>query len=280
MVTADRYHRSLVTNNHFRDPCRDHADPELAGVIAFDDRDIQKLQNNFFHAARVTAAGQMAAALAHELSQPLTAVINSVNATKRLLTRGDRTSLLTALEVTDEAVEQALRAGEIVRSLRQFLERHEKERRIELIPALIEEASVLALRSIAPLAVHITFEFEESARGTFVNRVQIQQVLVNLIRNAAEAMTDQDAREVTLTTRTLGDGMIEVAVTDSGPGIPDNIADRLFEPFVSTKQDGMGLGLSILRSIIEAHDGQLIVEPSPGGGTSFRFTLPSDGSGR
>jgi two-component system, LuxR family, response regulator FixJ len=163
MVTADRYHRSLVTNNHFRDPCRDHADPELAGVIAFDDRDIQKLQNNLFHAARVTAAGQMAAALAHELSQPLTAVINSVNATKRLLTRGDRTSLLTALEVTDEAVEQALRAGEIVRSLRQFLDRHEKERRIELIPALIEEASVLALRSIAPLAVNITFEFDDAA---------------------------------------------------------------------------------------------------------------------
>ena len=238
---------------------------------------LQELQNDFFHAARVTAAGQMAAALAHELNQPLTAVVNSVNATKRLLTRGDRTNLLTALEVTDEAVEQALRAGEIVRSLRQFLDRHEKERRIEFIPALIEEASVLALRSIAPLAVHITFEFEESARGALVNRVQIQQVLVNLIRNAAEAMTDLGAREVTLTTRTLGDGMIEVAVTDCGPGIPDDIAGRLFEPFVSTKQDGMGLGLSISRSIIEAHDGQLIVEPGPGGGTSFRFTLPSEG---
>ncbi|MCS3928876.1 C4-dicarboxylate-specific signal transduction histidine kinase [Bradyrhizobium elkanii] len=209
----------------------------------------QKLQNDFFHAAHVTAAGQMAAALAHGLNQPLTAVVNSVNATKRLLTRGDRTNLVTALEV---AVEQALRAGEIVRSPRQFLARDERGRRTELI----EEASVLALRSIAPLAVHLTFEFDDSARSALVNRVQTQQVLVNLIRNAAEAMTDQGAREVTLTTRTLGDGMIEVAVTDTGPGNSDNIAGLLFDPFVSTNRKARRLGLSISRSIIEAHDGQ------------------------
>jgi C4-dicarboxylate-specific signal transduction histidine kinase len=228
----------------------------------------------FFHAARVTADGRMTAAIAHDLNQPLTAVVNSVNATKRLPTRGDRTNLLTALEV---AVKQALRAGEIVRNLRQFLARDERERRTELISSLIEESSVLALRSIAPLAVHLTFEFDDGARSALINRVQIQQVLVNLIRNAAEAITDQGAREVTLATRTLGDGMIKVAVTDTGPGLSDNIAGLLFEPFVSTKQDGTGLGLSISRSIIEAHDGQLIAEPNPGGGTRFRFTLPSDG---
>jgi C4-dicarboxylate-specific signal transduction histidine kinase len=237
----------------------------------------QKLQNELFHAARLTAAGQMAAALAHELNQPLTAVVNSVNAAKRLLSREGRVNLLIAQEITGEAAEQALRASKIVRSLRQFLVRDEKERQIEVLPAMIEEAGALALRSIAPLTVRLTFEFDGCVRGVLVNRVQIQQVIVNLIRNAFEAMADQESREVTLTTRTLGDGTIEVAVADIGTGISGDIAGRLFEPFVSTKHDGMGLGLSISRSIIEAHDGQLTAGPNPGGGTVFRFTLPSDG---
>jgi C4-dicarboxylate-specific signal transduction histidine kinase len=238
----------------------------------------QKLQNELFHAARLTAAGQMAAALAHELNQPLTAVVNSVNAARRLLARQDHASLRIAQEVTEEAAEQALRASEIVRSLRQFLTRDEKEKRIEVLPSMIEEAGALALSSIAPLATRLRFDFDSSARGVLVNRVQIQQVIVNLVRNAFEAMADQYPREVTLGTRALGDGMIEVAVADIGPGIPGAISGRLFEPFVSTKHQGMGLGLSISRSIIEAHDGRLTVEPNPGGGTVFRFTLPSDGA--
>jgi PAS domain S-box-containing protein len=237
----------------------------------------QKLQNELFHAARLTAAGQMAAALAHELNQPLTAVVNSVNAAKRLLTRGDRDNLQIAREVTNEAVEQALRASQIVRSLRQFLIRDETERRLELLPSMMEEAGALASSSIAPLTVRLKFEFDEHAQAVLVNRVQIQQVIVNLIRNAFEAMADQDLREVTLATRALGDGNIEIAIADMGPGIPGEIAGRLFEPFVSTKRDGMGLGLSISRSIVEAHDGQLRAEPNPRGGTIFRFTLPSSG---
>jgi PAS domain S-box-containing protein len=238
----------------------------------------QKLQNELFHAARFTAAGQMAAALAHEISQPLTAVINSVNAAKRLLARGGQVNFLTAREATDEAAEQALRASEIVRSLRQLVSRGEMERRIEALPSMIEEASALVLSSIAPLAVRLRFEFDDSARNVLVNRVQIQQVIVNLIRNAFEAMADREPREVTLATSALDDETIEIAVADIGPGIPGEIAGRLFEPFVSSKHDGMGLGLSISRSIIEAHDGQLTAEPNPAGGTIFRFTLPSSGA--
>jgi PAS domain S-box-containing protein len=238
----------------------------------------QKLQNELFHAARFTAAGQMAAALAHEISQPLTAVINSVNAAKRLLARGGHVNFLTAQEATDEAAEQALRASEIVRSLRQLVSRGEMERRIEALPSMIEEASALVLSSIAPLAVRLRFEFDDSARNVLVNRVQIQQVIVNLIRNAFEAMADREPREVTLATSALDDETIEIAVADIGPGIPGEIAGRLFEPFVSSKHDGMGLGLSISRSIIEAHDGQLTAEPNPAGGIIFRFTLPSSGA--
>jgi PAS domain S-box-containing protein len=239
---------------------------------------LKKLQNELSHAARLTAAAQMAAALAHELNQPLTAVVNSVNTAKRLLASGDRANLLVAQEVTDEAAEQALRASAIILGLRQLVSRSETERRMEVLPAMIEEASALVLSSIAPLAVRLKFEFDDNAQRVSVNRVQIQQVIVNLIRNAVEAMVDQEPREVTLTTRALDDDSIETAVADIGPGIPDELADQLFKPFVSSKHDGMGLGLSISRSIIEAHDGRLIAAPNPGGGTIFRFTLPSGGA--
>jgi C4-dicarboxylate-specific signal transduction histidine kinase len=235
----------------------------------------QRLQNEFFHAARLASAGQMAAALAHELNQPLTAIVNSVNAAKRLLARGNRADLVTVQEVADEAAEQALRASEIIRRLRQFVVGGETERRVEVLPSMIEEAGGLVSSSIAPLALHFSFDFDGRARHVLVNRIQIQQVLVNLIRNAFEAMADQGSPEVSLATRPVDDGMIEVTVTDIGPGIPDDIFSRLFEPFVSSKHDGMGLGLSISRSIIEAHDGRLTAEPRPEGGTIFRFTIPA-----
>jgi PAS domain S-box-containing protein len=237
----------------------------------------QKLQNELSRAADLTAAGQIAAALAHEISQPLTAVVNSANAAKRLLARGGQVNSLTAQEVAGEAAEQALRASEIVRSLRQLVSRSETERRIEALPSMIEEAGGLVLNSIAPLALRLKFEFDDGARTVLVNRIQIQQVIVNLIRNAFEAMADQEPRKVTVSTRALDDETIEIAVADVGPGIPYEIAGRLFEPFVSSKRDGMGLGLSISRSIIEAHEGQLNAEPNPEGGTIFRFTLPSGG---
>ncbi len=213
----------------------------------------QTLQNDYSRAACITTAGQMAATIAHEISQ------------------------LTAQEVTEEAAEQALRVSEIVRGLRQLVSKSETEKRIELLPSMIEEASTLALSSIAPLAARLRFEFDGKARDVFVNRVQIQQVIVNLIRNALEAMAHQESREVTLATRALEDKTIEIAVIDNGPGIPGDIAGQLFSPFVSNKNDGMGLGLSISRSIIEAHEGRLMAEPNPGGGTIFRFTLPAGG---
>ncbi|SHN65926.1 PAS domain-containing sensor histidine kinase [Bradyrhizobium erythrophlei] len=238
----------------------------------------QKLQNELSRAARLTAASQMAAALAHEISQPLTAVVNSVNAAKRLLARGGPANFLTAQEVTNEAVGQALRAIEIVRSLRQLVSMGETEKRTEALASLIEEASALVLNSVTPLALRLRFEFDDKAPEVWVNRVQIQQVIVNLVRNAFEAMANQETREVTLTTKALNDAMIEIAVADIGPGIDGDIAGQLFRPFVSNKHDGMGLGLSISRSIIEAHDGQLTMEPNPGGGSIFRFTLPSCGA--
>ena len=238
---------------------------------------LQKLQNELSNAARLTAAAQMAAAFAHELNQPLAAVVNSVNTAKRLLARGDRAKFLIAQEVIGEAAEQALRASAIIHGLRQLVDSSKTKRTMEVLATMIEEAGALVLSSAAPMTVRLRFEFDDDTRCVSVNRVQIQQVIVNLIRNAVEAMADQELREITLTTSALDDETIEIAVADIGPGIPDELADRLFKPFVSSKHDGMGLGLSICRSIIEAHDGRLIAEPNSGGGTIFRFTLPSGG---
>jgi PAS domain S-box-containing protein len=239
----------------------------------------RKLRDEMFGMARFTAAGHMAASIAHELSQPLTAIINSMNAAKRLLSRTDRASLAIAQDVASEAAAEALRASEILRRHRQFVRPDEKERRIEPLSLMIEEAGELALSNAAPPGANLKFELDARATHAFVSRVQIQQVLVNLIRNALEAMADQEQREITLATRVVGDGMIEVTVADVGPGISQDIARRLFEPFVSSKHNGMGLGLSISRLIIETHGGQLTAESKPGGGTSFRFTIPSDGVG-
>jgi C4-dicarboxylate-specific signal transduction histidine kinase len=164
-----------------------------------------------------------------------------------------------------------------IRWLRQFVTLDETERRTKALPPMIEEAVALALGSVAPLTARLTFELDDKATDVFVSRVQIQQILVNLVRNAFEAMADQDQLEMTLATGVLSDGMIEVTITDIGPGVLGDIADRLFEPFVSSKHDGMGLGLSVSRSIVEAHGGRLIAGPKPGGGTIFRFTVPPRG---
>jgi PAS domain S-box-containing protein len=238
---------------------------------------LQKLQSELSDAARLAATAQMAAILAHELKEPLTALVNSANTAKRLLARGHRADFLIAQEVTGEAAEQALRASAIIDGLRQLVDRSKRKRTMEVLATIIEEAAALALSSIAPIVVRLTFEFDDKTRRVSVNRVQIQQVIVNLIRNAVEAMADQEPREITLTTSAVDDETIAVSVADIGPGIRDELADRLFKPFVSLKHDGMGLGLSICHSIIEAHDGQLIATPNPRGGTIFRFTLPSGG---
>lgn len=239
---------------------REHADARL-----------QESQSELFHAARLSAVGQMAGALAHELNQPLAAAVNFVNAARRLLARGESE---TAREVMAEARVEVLRAGQIIRRLRDFVTFGETDRQPESLVALIEEASALALTGAAATGVKVFFRFDPRAAHAFANRIEIQQVLVNLIRNALDAMAESGRRELEVRTTLLDGETIEIAVADSGPGISRDVRDHLFEPFVSTKTSGMGLGLSICRSIVEAHGGRLRTGPNPSGGTIFRFTLP------
>ncbi|WP_167561612.1 PAS domain-containing sensor histidine kinase [Bosea lupini] len=233
----------------------------------------QELQVELLHASRLSAAGQMAGALAHELNQPLTAFTNSVNAGRRMMANGAH-RVETIRDVLDEAAGQALRAGEIIRRLREFATRGETDMRIERLPDLIREASDLASAGTGAHGVQVRLSFDPRAEAVSGDRIQLQQVVLNLIRNAQDAMADSERRELDVVTARLDDGSIEIAVADRGSGLSDDIVEHLFEPFHTTKSNGMGLGLSICRTIVEAHGGKLRYEPNQGGGAIFRVTLP------
>ena len=174
-----------------------------------------------------------------------------------------------------KAGDQALRAGDIIRRLREFVARGESERRVESLSKLTEEASALALVGAKELGVRVRFQLDPAADLVLADRVQVQQVLLNLIRNAIEAMEGSKQRELFVQSAPFANGMVVIDVADTGPGVSEEIASQLFQPFVTTKQHGMGVGLSISRTIVEAHGGLIWVEPNPGGGTIFRLTLPA-----
>jgi two-component system, LuxR family, sensor kinase FixL len=175
----------------------------------------------------------------------------------------------------DRAAEQAIRAGQIIRRLRDFVARGESEKRIESLSKLVEEAGALGLAGAREQGVRLRFNLNPEYDLVLVDRVQIQQVLVNLFRNALEAMAHSPQRELIASNAKVTDDMIEVAIFDTGPGIPDPVMPNLFQTFYTTKETGMGVGLSISRSIIEAHGGRMWAESNQAGGATFRFTLPA-----
>jgi two-component system, LuxR family, sensor kinase FixL len=234
---------------------------------------LQALQSELIHVSRVSAMGTMASTIAHELNQPIAAIANYAEAVRDMLAQPDPADFASMREALDETAKEALRAGHIVRRLRDFVARGEVEKTIERLPALINEASVLGLMGAREKGIETHFDLDPYASPVFVDKVQIQQVVINLIRNACEAMSDSTDRR--LFVRTISDqpGMVRVSVADTGPGISPDIAGHLFTAFVSTKSDGMGLGLSICRTIVEANGGRIWVESRTGGGTVFHFTL-------
>jgi two-component system, LuxR family, sensor kinase FixL len=238
---------------------------------------LQELQDELLHVSRLRSMGEMAAAIAHELNQPLTASANYVAAAMRLID-GPQPDLAHIRQALALASAQTMRSGEIIRRLRAFVERGETARRPERLDTLVEEASALALVGLGDRGVTVKFARDPDLPPVIADRVQVQQVLLNLLRNAVEAMDASPVRELTLGTARW-DSMVAVSVADTGSGIPAAIAAQLFQPFVSTKSAGMGIGLSVCRAIVEAHGGRLWVEPNPGGGSVFRFTLPVAGEG-
>jgi two-component system sensor kinase FixL len=235
---------------------------------------LKELQSEVTHMSRFMALGEMASTLAHEINQPLTAIANYLKGCRRLLERMAGEQALVLRDAVGKAADQALRAGDIIRRLREFVARGESERRIESLPKLIEDASTLAMIGAKEQAVAVSFRLDPEADLVLADRIQIQQVLVNLIRNAIEVMSEGgQRRQLDIVTVADGGDLVEVSVSDTGAGIAPEIAVQLFQPFVTTKSKGMGLGLSICRTIIEAHGGKIWVDTRPGGGTIFRFTL-------
>jgi two-component system sensor kinase FixL len=214
---------------------------------------LTELQSELLRTSRLSAMGQMASALAHELNQPLTAVINYVQACRRVL-GDDRSAPARALEIMDRAVAQASRAGQIIQRMRQFIQKGETERQLESINKVVEEASALALVGARESGILVRMELSPDLPPLLLDRIQIQQVLVNLVRNAVEALVSAERRELTIRTAPAGKAAVEVAVVDSGPGLSAEVQSQLFQPFVTTKPKGMGLGLSISRSIMVMYE--------------------------
>jgi two-component system, LuxR family, sensor kinase FixL len=236
---------------------------------------LQELQSELVHVSRLSAMGEMASALAHELNQPLAAISNYMKGCRRLLSGSLDPNAAKIENAMDRAAEQALRAGQIIRRLRDFVSRGESEKRVESLSKLIEEAGALGLAGAREQNIQLRFNLNSELDRVLVDRVQIQQVLVNLFRNALEAMAMAPQRELIVANTELADDMVEVAVSDTGSGFHDDIKPNLFQTFFTTKETGMGVGLSISRSIIEAHGGRMWAESNASGGATFRFTLPT-----
>ena len=236
---------------------------------------LHELQSELVHISRLSAMGEMASALAHELNQPLSAISNYMKGSRRLLANSVDPNAPKIESAMDRATEQALRAGQIIRRLRDFVSRGESEKRVESLSKLIEEAGALGLSGARDQNIQLRFNLNPEFDLVLVDRVQIQQVLVNLFRNALEAMAQSRQRELIVANAGDADDMIEVAVSDTGSGFHDDVQSNLFQTFFTTKETGMGVGLSISRSIIEAHGGRMWAESNASGGATFRFTLPA-----
>jgi two-component system sensor kinase FixL len=235
---------------------------------------LQELQAELLHVSRLSDVGQMAAALAHELNQPLAAIVNYVQAARRFLDAAQLPLPPRILETMDKAVAQAGRAGEIIQHLRAFIRKGDSERHTENLNKVVEEATALGLVGAKESGIKARVDLSAEALSVVIDKVQIQQVVFNLIRNSVESLQESDRRELSVVTGRDSQGMAEVSVSDSGPGLAPAVAERLFQPFVTTKEKGMGLGLSICRSIVEAHGGRLWASANPDGGVAFQFTVP------
>lgn len=236
---------------------------------------LQELQSELVHVSRLSAMGEMASALAHELNQPLSAISNYMKGSRRLLAGSDDPNVVKIETALDRAAEQAIRAGQIIRRLRNFVSRGESERRVESVAKLIEEAGALGLTGAREQGVLLRFDLDPAHDLVLVDRVQVQQVLVNLFRNALEAMAKSPRRELVAANAPAADDMIEITISDTGHGFAEDVEKNLFQTFFTTKETGMGVGLSISRSIIEAHGGRMLARTNAAGGATFCFTLPA-----
>jgi len=238
---------------------------------------LQELQLGMAQLARLGTMAQLGAALAHALNQPLTATANYIRAAERLLAER-APNLARAGEALARAAAQTARAAQIIHRLRAFAPGTEPTLRAEPVAGMIEEAIALALAGGEAEGVRVTLSFPPDLPPVLADRGQVQQVLVHLLRNAVEAMEASPRRALVVAASVEpGGGSLRISVADTGPGVPAHVAEKLFQPFVTGKPGGIGLGLSICRAVAEAHGGTLAMTPGPAGGAAFVLTLPTGG---
>ncbi|HEV2867303.1 MAG TPA: ATP-binding protein [Allosphingosinicella sp.] len=235
---------------------------------------LKRMQAELVEASRLSAMGTMAATLAHELAQPLTSIRAYVEAALKLLRSAPEAPAREARRPLALAVNAAERASEILKRLRGFVLKGKVEIETHDLHAIIAEAGVLMLPQAQQVNVEIDFRLDRHARWVKADAVQVQQVLVNLIRNAIEAIGEGELRHIEVATAPAPPEHIAVTVEDSGPGFDAAAEGALFTPFRSTKPSGLGIGLSLSRTIVEAHGGTIEATAARGGGAVFRFTLP------
>ncbi len=251
-----------------------HGDDAVQGIVgvSVDITERKQLARDLLQVSRRSAMGEMATAIAHELNQPLAAITLFLDGGMTLL-RGDHEGPL--VRSLTAAKEQSLRAGDIIRRLRAFVSGDDDVKAPENLPLLVDEACALALLGARESGVVTEIIHEEADLNVLVDRVQIEQVIVNLVRNALDAMGDRRSGTLRITTGSGGEGLAALSVSDDGPGISAEVAGQLFQSFVSTKGvKGMGVGLSICRTIIERHGGRIWLDPDVETGATFRVTLP------
>jgi C4-dicarboxylate-specific signal transduction histidine kinase len=253
----------------------------LLGTITVDVTDrkrseaaMAELRTELAHVSRVSTMGEMTAGLAHELNQPLTAITNYAKGSLRRLNAGGQS--IDLLPILELIADQALRAGEIIRKIRGFMNRTEPHKtRIDLRKTINEVISLMA-GEIHMSGVDVAVKVPESMPPVTADSIQVQQVLINLIRNAVSAMDGDSTNHHRLEIGALdSDGKaVEIYVKDNGPGVAPDLADRLFEPFFTTKTDGLGMGLSLSRTIVTGHSGRIWMTSESGQGATFHFTIP------
>ena len=238
------------------------------------EEDLKRAQAELLHASRLSAMGTMAATLAHELAQPLNAAGTAIEGSLRMLRPLPAAEAREAKRALEQADGSVRRASEILKRLRAFVAKRGPEPGVHELPAIIADVGVLMLPHAQREGVEIDFRLDRRAKWVKADEVQVQQVLINLIRNSIEAMAGVKRRRITVSTAPVPPASIEVAVADTGPGLQELSDEEAFAPFRSTKREGLGVGLSISRTIVEAHGGTIEARRPEGGGALFRFTLP------
>ncbi|MGZ5077722.1 MAG: sensor histidine kinase, partial [Methylobacter sp.] len=232
--------------------------------------------NELAHVTRLGLMGEMASGIAHEVNQPLAAISSYTQVSLNLI-NAEHPDLVKLSEILHKTQQQALRAGRIIHRMRDFVRSHTKHRSHADINTLIYHAADLCISELRQNSIKLLFELEHKLPPIYVDHIQIEQIILNLLRNSIDALQYLPAtqqRQVTIQSRLTIDHMIQVRVKDNGPGLDEEQQRKILTPFYTTKTDGMGMGLSISRSLIEAHDGTLHFNSRLGKGSTFYFTLP------